>query len=516
MCCHCSIGDMNRREFLGAAAAGVTGAGLAAAWPSLAAGQIDWQPEKPIAAAGKTLRVQPVLMYRLYKPRPARSWRPWGGLQNEQDVAEEMNRIGGELKLLSQKAEFPLEILPLAKVTSKPEAAAIRDKEKDTVMLVYAATGDTETLESCVSDDKHNLIFIRHRSGPVYLWYEIVHCRFLRKGGEGFILDTYRDPAGMTIHDVVVDDYDELLVKLRALNGVNNFIGKRIVALGGAGGWCCEESPGVAREKFNIDIKDVSYDELGRRIKAARADKKLVNKAEKWATKYLSLPDTKLKTKKEFVSNAFVLYATFKDLMKEHGTDAFTIKECMSTVMPISETTACLPLSLINDEGDLAFCESDFNCIPSGILLHHISGLPVFLNDPTYPHHAMVTCAHCTAPRRMDGKNYARARIVTHFESDYGATPKVDYPKGTRVTMICPDSGQKEWVGFTGNIIDSPFYDICRSQYDIEVDGDWKKLLQDMRGFHWNMAVGDFSRELEYACRKIGVNWVNVSEGKIV
>jgi hypothetical protein len=77
--------------------------------------------------------------------------------------------------------------------------------------------------------------------------------------------------------------------------------------------------------------------------------------------------------------------------------------------------------------------------------------------------------------------------------------------------MICPDSGQVEWVAFTGKINASPFYDICRSQYDIDIDGDWKKLVRDMRGFHWMMVCGDYSRELEYACGKIGVRWNNIS-----
>ena len=502
MCCNC----MNRREFMGVTTASLAGASLAFA--SSSTNKVDWDPDKPIMVTGKKLRVQPILMYELYKKRPQTSWRPWGGLHNEQDVSEEVNRISGELDSLSKKSDFPLQILPLAQIRSDEEARRVRDSSDYDVMLVYAASGGM--LENCVSEEKDNIIFVRHRSGPVYLWYEIVHCRFLRKGGDGFKLINYRDPAGMDIDDVVVDDYDELAYKLRALAGVKNFNGKRIVALGGGGGWCFPEAPQVSRDKFNIDIQDVSYDDLAQRIKAARADRKLVSKAEKWTGKYLSLPQTTLETDKQFVINAFQLYSIFKDLLREYETDSFTIKHCMGTVMPLSETTACLPLSLLNDEGLLAFCESDFNVIPSGILLHHISGKPVFLNDPTYPHHGVVTCAHCTAPRRLDGKNYALARVVTHFESDYGATPKVELPKGTEVTMVIPNSIQSEWLGFKGTIEASPFYDICRSQYDIDIQGDWKKLLQDMRGFHWMMAVGDYIKEMEYASRKIGIDWKNI------
>ena len=58
------------------------------------------------------------------------------------------------------------------------------------------------------------------------------------------------------------------------------------------------------------------------------------------------------------------------DIMDEAQTDAITVNHCMGTIMGISKTTACLPLSLMNDDGYLAFCESDFVVIPSGILLH--------------------------------------------------------------------------------------------------------------------------------------------------
>ena len=107
-------------------------------------------------------------------------------------------------------------------------------------------------------------------------------------------------------------------------------------------------------------------------------------------------------------------------------------------------------MSLLNDEGYLAFCESDFVVIPSGILLHYISGKPVFLNDPTYPHDGVVTLAHCTAPRKMDGARLSAARILTHFESDYGAAPKVEMKIGQICTNLVPDFDCKKWVGFDG------------------------------------------------------------------
>jgi L-fucose isomerase-like protein len=310
---------------------------------------------------------------------------------------------------------------------------------------------------------------------------------------------------------VVVDEPAELLWRLRAFYAVKNFLGTKVVALGGAGGKYASDAPKVARERFKMEIVEIPYADFEKRIRSARADSARVALAERWAQKYLALPGTVLETERKWVVNAFVLYGVFKDVMQENGTGVFTINQCMGTIMPMSDTTACLPLSLLNDEGLMAFCESDFVIIPACLLLHYIAGKPVFLHNSTYPHKGIVTCAHCTAPRRMDGRTYAPARILTHYESDYGAAPKVEMPLGQQVCFIDPEYTTGRWVGIKGIVRDNPFYDICRSQQDVEIQGDWRRLLAETRDSHWAMAYGDYLREVGYAARKIGINWVNLS-----
>ena len=83
---------------------------------------------------------------------------------------------------------------------------------------------------------------------------------------------------------------------------------------------------------------------------------------------------------------------------------------------------------------------------------------------------------------------------------------------GQEVTLINPACSHNTILGYKGTILKSPFYDICRSQYDIKIDGDWEKLTEEMKGFHFMMSVGDYTKEMEYASRKIGIDWVNVSD----
>jgi len=502
----------NRRQFVSLTGLGLYG-GLLRWSPALRAAAVaePWNPDKPFPVVGRKLRVQPVLMYSLPTRREQTSWKSWGGIQTEAAVAEEIARIAQELNDLAQQAEFPLEFLPVARVTT-PEAAQELAKSPYDVTLLYPSTGSGTLLRACLAARPDTLVFVRHRSGPVYYWYEALSVRYLATDATPPITThAETDTTLAHVEDVVVDDQAALLWRLRALFAVQNLRGTRIVALGGPWGKYAPDAPQKAQERFQLEIQDVSYEDFAPRLKRARADRDLAAAAERWVDRYLALPGTRLETERPFVTNAFVLYRVFKDLMAEHRAQAFTIKSCMGTIIPMAETTACLTLGLLNDEGLIAFCESDFVIIPAGLLLRFLAAKPVFLHNSTFPHQATVTCAHCTCPRRLDGRTYEPARIVTHYESEYGAAPKVEMPIGQQVTFINPEYSTTRWLGFRGTIRANPFYDICRSQQDVEIEGNWRQLLGEVRDSHWMMCYGDCLREAGYAARKLGLQWVSLS-----
>ena len=508
-CCPCggdhTSSDITRRSFLqGAGGATLIGAAVTGlTWSAVAMAET----QNETAAKRRALVVKPVLVYATPKRRHQTSWRSWGGIQTEADAKEEVTRIGLELGELGKKADFPVQFLPISRVQNAAGLAGVKDLDKADVYLVYAAGGWMDTFDALGKKGKDMIIFCRHKSGPVYLWYEIISPRFLRKHTDTLAV------TGIDDQDVVVDSQDEIMWRLRSLCGLRNTMGTRIVAVGGPAAWAQPKDvvPNLVKKKWQFDIQTVSYDELGKLIKAARADKGAVERAKDRAGRYLKSKGTKLETKREFVDNAFLLEQVFRGVLNKARCSAITINSCMGTIIPMSETTACLPLSLLNDAGYLAFCESDFVVIPSGVLLANISGNPVFLNDPTYPHDGVITLAHCTAPRRMSGKKLEPARIMTHFESDYGAAPKVEMHKGQIVTNIIPDFALKRWVGFNGEIIDAPFMDVCRSQIDVRYECDDLLLAERMPGFHWMTGYGDYTRELGYALKRVGITWENLS-----
>jgi hypothetical protein len=499
------IGGVNqgftRRAFLkGMGATALTGMALGKlSWPLPLTE--DMGPDAGLIR--RPLKVKPVLVYDIPSRRPQTSWRSWGGVQTRAAVDEESGRIRGELEKLRAAADFPVDFLALSGVSTAADLASVTDLAGSDAILLYAAGGWMDVLDALGGMGKDLIIFCRHRSGPVYLWYEIVSPRYLRQHADA--------PAfkSVTDEDVVIDSQDEILWRLRGLAGLRNTQNTRILAIGGPDAWSQPAGvvPKLVSDIWKFDIRTIPYEELGKLIQAARADGEAVKKARAQAAAYLNTPGTTLETERSFVENAFLLEQVFHGLMKQADCRAITINGCMGTIMPLAETSACLTLSLLNDAGYLAFCESDFVVIPSGILLANISGKPVFLNDPTYPHEGVITMAHCTAPRKMDGLKREPARILTHFESDYGAAPKVAMTQGQVLTNIVPDFASKRWVGLKGEIADAPFLPICRSQIDIRFSCDSQTLAQRMPGFHWMTGYGDYLHETGYALRRVGIEW---------
>jgi hypothetical protein len=489
---------MARRQFLRTGVVVSLTATSLAPWGRSAALWADeaQQAESPDMRLGAAeLVVQPVLMYSIPHRQEARSWRSWGGLQTEEAVDDEAARIERELKQLADSADFGVRVLPLARVAGGSHVEALQDSKAD-VVLVYAAGGGTGTLEALAGLGKWTIIFVRYRSGPYYLWHEIVHARFLRSH-----TDQLKQP-NVDVNDVVVDDNDEILWRLRALYGLKNTLGRRIVCVGGPGGWACPQAPELARARFQLDMVTLPIAELNSMIEAGRKEEPLMDQCRQEANKYLRADGVTCKTTEQAVADAFLLKKLFRDVMSKSEAFAVTVRGCMGSYAGIMP---CLTLTLINDDGYMAYCEGDFVNIPSGILLHYICGKPTYFCNPTYPYQGRMMFAHCTAPRRMDGKNLEPVEVVTHYESDHGAATHVQFRKDQLLTIIKPDFEARNWLALTGKIVDTPFPDTCRAQVEVELDADTQDVLQNLRGFHCMLAYGDYTREVTYAAKKVGI-----------
>ena len=258
-----------------------------------------------------------------------------------------------------------------------------------------------------------------------------------------------------------------------------------------------------------------SYDELGKLIKEARADQAdrgTLHGTE--PTTYLKLPGTTLETAARIRRQRLPAGRGLPRIDAKADCRAITINACMGTIMPLA--------------GDLGLPDAqpaERRRLPGvlrvgfrgrsrpGVLLANISGLPVFLNDPTYPHDGIITLAHCTARARWTARTLEPARILTHFESDYGAARRSRCARArsprTSSRTSSSNAGSACWARSSTH----PFLPICRSQIDIQFKCDSLRLAERMPGFHWMTGYGDYTRELGYALKRLPIKWEFLGSG---
>ncbi len=509
-CCPCPENrgpagtPFTRREFLkgaGATALGSVAAG-GLAWPRLA-GRSATADEVFRPAP---LKVKPILVYDTPRRRPQTSWRNWGGIETEADAQAEMARIRGELAALSKKAEFPVDFLPVAPVKRAADLAGVGDIADADVLLVYAAGGWMDVFDALGKTGKDLIFFCRHKSGPVYLWYEIISPRYLRQHTDSLAVE------GVDDDDVVIDSQDEILWRLRALCGLKNTMGtedpgrRRAGRLGPAG-----------RRRAQARRRDVEVRHRHRVLRRpGRADPARPGPTPRpsagpgpRAEAYLRLPGTTPRDGARRSSRTPSCSSrSFAACCKEADCRALTINGCMGTIMPLAETTACLTLSTLNDDGYLAFCESDFVVIPSGILLANISGQPRVPQRPDLSarrHHHPGPLHGAAEDGRPDDRagpdpDPLRVGLRGRPQGRDAQGPDADQHRprlqGRALARACRARSSSARS--------------CPSAARRSTSASRatsRTLAKRMPGFHWMTGYGDYHAELGYALKRVGIEW---------
>ena len=216
-CCPCghdhSANGISRRGFL----QGVGSVALAsAAITGLSWSVVSAAEQNETVSKRRPLKVKPILVYETPRRRPQWSWRSWGGIQTQQDAEQELSRIKSELNKLGANADFPVEFMPPEGIKGAGDLSGLSDLDKADVFLIYAAGGGMDTFAKLAEHGKDIIFFCRHKSGPVYLWYEIISPRYLRQHTDTLAV------KGIDDGDVVIDSQEEIMWRLRALCGLQH------------------------------------------------------------------------------------------------------------------------------------------------------------------------------------------------------------------------------------------------------------------------------------------------------
>ena len=196
------------------------------------------------------------------------------------------------------------------------------------------------------------------------------------------------------------------------------------------------------------------------------------------------------------IVNSVKLYVALRNLIRKYSADFVSIR-CFDLLE--HKVTACLPLSILNDEGIIVGCEGDVPATLTMALMYHVSGKPVFMGNVVWVEEDKVFFAHCTTPTRI----MARFRLRSHFESELGVAVE-GYPRADEeVTFARIDLVKRVLRVGVGRIVNSsPISgNVCRTQIQVRTQGNPFKLIEEPIGNHYVLALGNVVGCLKYIAK---------------
>ncbi|MFC2133605.1 hypothetical protein ACFLR4_04330 [Bacteroidota bacterium] len=175
--------------------------------------------------------------------------------------------------------------------------------------------------------------------------------------------------------------------------------------------------------------------------------------------------------------------------------------------------TACMGLSVQNDEGVVAGCEGDLHALFSMMLGTYITQKPSWMANPSGIDKTdnSIVLAHCTVPSKMIA-DLSKSTLKSHMESGLSTGIQGQMPK-KKVTIFRIGGEFNKLTAVTGKIV-NPFLNdnsLCRTQIKINLNCNINDWIESSLGNHQIMVYDDIIQELSDFCHFTGVdfNWLN-------
>ena len=190
------------------------------------------------------------------------------------------------------------------------------------------------------------------------------------------------------------------------------------------------------------------------------------------------------------LARAAKIYGGLMKAVKAHQLQALTLR-CFD-ILQTDQTTGCLALAKLNDEGITAGCEGDVPTMLTMIILRLVSGRAAFMANPSNIDGNLVTFAHCTCPISILG-SYS---LNTHFESGIGLAVAGGFTAD--VFTVCRfDFVNNRYALGVGRAVPHVFSaELCRTQLRLDLPGAARYFLGAALGNHHVLVPGDHSDRL--------------------
>ncbi|SHE98529.1 L-fucose isomerase [Bacteroides faecichinchillae] len=276
----------------------------------------------------------------------------------------------------------------------------------------------------------------------------------------------------------------------------NNFqaqrslFGKRIGVIGTPSPWLIASNVDylLAKRRWGIEYNDIPLESIYKHFQHITDDEVGASCAAV-ASQALACREGSPKD----LINAMKLYRAIKKVCEENKLHALTIS-CFKILEQI-DTTGCLALSLLNDEGIIAGCEGDLQSVFTLLAVKTLTGKGGFMANPS-----MITSrsnelvlAHCT----VGLKQTERYVIRNHFESEKSIGIQGLLPTGDVTIVKCGGECLDEYYLSTGTLTENTNYiNMCRTQVRIKMNTPTEYFLKNPLGNHHILIQGNYEDAL--------------------
>ncbi len=255
---------------------------------------------------------------------------------------------------------------------------------------------------------------------------------------------------------------------------------KRIGLIGGASGWLISSDIDRAAVEENHGVKfvDIPLSELEEDFAAVAQEDPAQDEIVGKMQGFLSGGRTP-----EDLRDAARMYIALKKLIADNELNALTLK-CFG-ILNSCRTTACLALSLLNDEGIIAGCEGDIPALWTMMYVNYAFGQPAFMANPASSNRKELTIdfAHCTIPLAM----VHGYRLPSHFESNSGIGIAGSVPSGRyRIIKIYGEHLDQYYETSGDLLMNTNIPQRCRTQirFRFSSEEEFNRFIRVSKGNH--------------------------------
>lgn len=192
-------------------------------------------------------------------------------------------------------------------------------------------------------------------------------------------------------------------------------------------------------------------------------------------------------------------YSAIKKICQDERLDAMTIR-CFDIVKACN-TTSCLALAKLNDEGIVAGCEGDMQTLMTMLLAKKLCNEPAFMANPSILTEKTTMFAHCTVPLSM----CYRTTMRTHFESGIGVAVQGDMPLTDYTIMKWGGRRLDKFFVTEAKAIENQYSEhFCRTQIMLDVNLK-PYLLHRTIGNHHVIIRGRHAAEIRRFMKENGI-----------